>query len=140
MATHSSVLACRIPGMGSLVGCRLWGCTESKTTEVTQQGGGNCNPQSIYSMPVRIPGDSLGLLLASGNWGQSYETEPSASGAISWQTMSILNYSTLSYILEWLGSVGDKILPNIRIGFKTYITAIRSSTFKNDPGSQNCVV
>ena len=36
MATHSSVLAWRIPGMGSLVGCRLWGCTESDTTEVTQ--------------------------------------------------------------------------------------------------------
>ena len=29
MATHSSVLAWRIPGTGSLVGCRLWGCTES---------------------------------------------------------------------------------------------------------------
>ena len=35
MATHSSVLACRIPGMGSLVGCRLWGFTESDTTEAT---------------------------------------------------------------------------------------------------------
>ena len=33
MATHSSVLAWRIPG--SLVGCRLWGHTESDTTEVT---------------------------------------------------------------------------------------------------------
>ena len=33
MAAHSSVLACRIPGTGSL--CRLWGCTESDTTEVT---------------------------------------------------------------------------------------------------------
>ena len=28
MATHSSVLAWRIPGTGSLVGCRLWGRTE----------------------------------------------------------------------------------------------------------------
>jgi len=37
MATHSSVLAWRIPGTGSLVGCRLWGCTESDTTKVTQQ-------------------------------------------------------------------------------------------------------
>ena len=37
MATHSSVLAWRIPGTGSLVGCRLWGCTESDTTEATQQ-------------------------------------------------------------------------------------------------------
>ena len=35
MATHSSVLAWRIPGMGSLVGCRLWGRTESEMTDVT---------------------------------------------------------------------------------------------------------
>jgi len=35
--THSSVLAWRIPGMGSLVGCRLWGRTESDMTEATQQ-------------------------------------------------------------------------------------------------------
>ena len=35
MATHSSVLAWRIPGWGSLVGCRLWGHTESDTAEVT---------------------------------------------------------------------------------------------------------
>ena len=33
MAPHSSVLAWRIPGTGSLVGCRLWGRTESDTTE-----------------------------------------------------------------------------------------------------------
>ena len=33
MATHSSVLAWRIPGTGSLVGCRLWGHTESDTNE-----------------------------------------------------------------------------------------------------------
>ena len=35
MATHSSVLAWRIPGTGRLVGCHLWGHTESDTTEVT---------------------------------------------------------------------------------------------------------
>ena len=35
MATHSSVLAWRIPGTGSLVGCCLWGCTELDTTEAT---------------------------------------------------------------------------------------------------------
>ena len=35
MATYSSVLAWRIPGTGSLVGCRLWGHTESDTTEAT---------------------------------------------------------------------------------------------------------
>ena len=35
MATHSSVLAWRIPGTGNLVGCHLWGRTESDTTEAT---------------------------------------------------------------------------------------------------------
>ena len=35
MATHSSVLAWRIPGMGCLVGYCLWGRTELDTTEVT---------------------------------------------------------------------------------------------------------
>ena len=34
MATHSSVLAWRIPGMGEPGGCRLWGHTESDMTEV----------------------------------------------------------------------------------------------------------
>ena len=37
MATHSSVLAWRIPGTGSLVGCHLWDRTELDTTEATQQ-------------------------------------------------------------------------------------------------------
>ena len=33
MATHSSVLAWRIPGTGEPVGCRLWGRTEADATE-----------------------------------------------------------------------------------------------------------
>ena len=37
MAAHSSVLAWRIPGTGGLEGRRLWGRTESDTTEATQQ-------------------------------------------------------------------------------------------------------
>ena len=38
MATHSSVLAWRIPGTGEPGGLRhLWGRTESDTTEATQQ-------------------------------------------------------------------------------------------------------
>ena len=35
MATHSSALPGESQGQGSLVGCRLWGHTESDTTEVT---------------------------------------------------------------------------------------------------------
>ena len=37
MTIHSSILAWRIPGRGSLAGCRLWGRTESDTTEAMQQ-------------------------------------------------------------------------------------------------------
>ena len=35
VATHSSVLAWRIPGTGKPGGCHLWGRTESDATEVT---------------------------------------------------------------------------------------------------------
>ena len=35
MAAHSSILAWRIPGMGALVGCHLWGHRELYTTDVT---------------------------------------------------------------------------------------------------------
>ena len=35
MATHSSVLAWRIPGTGEPGVCHLWGRTESDTTEAT---------------------------------------------------------------------------------------------------------
>ena len=38
MATHSRVLAWRTQGRGSLVGCRLWGRTESDTTKQQQTG------------------------------------------------------------------------------------------------------
>ena len=37
MATHSSVLAWRIPGTEEPFGCRLWGRTESDMTDVTWQ-------------------------------------------------------------------------------------------------------
>ena len=35
MATHSSILAWRIPGTGEPGGCSLWGRTELDTTEAT---------------------------------------------------------------------------------------------------------
>ena len=34
VATHSSVLAWKVPGTGEPVGCHLWGRPESDTTEV----------------------------------------------------------------------------------------------------------
>ena len=51
MAPHSSILAWRIPGTGSLVGCSPWGREESDTTEwlhfhfpLSCIGEGNGNP------------------------------------------------------------------------------------------------
>ena len=66
MATHSSVLAWRISGTGSLVGCCLWGRTESDTTKATQQQqqqhGARRSSQSI--LKEISPGCSLeGLML-----------------------------------------------------------------------------
>ena len=51
-ATHSSVLAWRIPGMGSLVSCRLWGHTELDTTEMTQQ---QQSSMATLSPPLKVP-------------------------------------------------------------------------------------
>ena len=48
MATHSSVLAWRIPGTGEPGGCRLWGCTELDTTEATQQQQQYYSPQWLH--------------------------------------------------------------------------------------------
>ena len=59
MATHSSVLAWRIPGMGGLVGCRLWGRTESDTTEAIQQ----------QQQQLGI-GDGQGGLACCNSWGR----------------------------------------------------------------------
>ena len=42
MATHSSVFAQRIPGMGEPGGLPLWGRTESDMTEATQQQQQQC--------------------------------------------------------------------------------------------------
>ena len=53
MATHSNVLAWRIPGTGGLVGCCLWGCTESDMIEVTQQ---QQQQQQQQAIPLGSPG------------------------------------------------------------------------------------
>ena len=61
MATHSSVLAWRIPGTGSLVGCHLWGRTESDTTEATQQQQQQQH-NHVYIFTVIIFADALSSL------------------------------------------------------------------------------
>ena len=73
MATHSSVLAWRIPGMGCLVGGRLWGRTESDMTEwlhfhfsLSCTGEGNGNPlqcSCLENLRDGVPGGlpSMGL-------------------------------------------------------------------------------
>ena len=52
MATHSSVLAWRIPGTGEPGGLPSVGCTESDTTEATQQ---QQQQQLLYIIVVVLP-------------------------------------------------------------------------------------
>ena len=62
MATHSSVLAWRIQGQGSLVGCRLWGPTELDTTEATQQQQQQQQQQlSRIRLFANFPGKNTGV-------------------------------------------------------------------------------
>ena len=79
MATHSSVLAWRIPGMGEPGGCHLWGHTELDTTEVTQQqqqheiGWGQSNPLSqatIFEIPTfeQLPQSMATTAVARAIW------------------------------------------------------------------------
>ena len=94
MATHSSVLAQRIPGTGSLVGCCLWGCTESDTTEqlhfhfsVSSIGEGNGNPLQCSCLENPRDGEpgglpSLGMHRVRHDWSDlaaAAESEGSAS-------------------------------------------------------------
>ena len=55
MATHSSVLAWRIPGTGVLVGCRLWvtqGRTRLKRLSSSSRACSNSHPLSRWSHPT----------------------------------------------------------------------------------------
>ena len=49
MATHSSVLAWRVRGQRSLLGCHLWGHTESDMTEATYQQQQTISNRNILS-------------------------------------------------------------------------------------------
>ena len=59
MATHSSVLAWRIPGMAGPVGCRLWSRTESDMTKVTQQQQQHMYIQQSHNLNIKV---QMGLL------------------------------------------------------------------------------
>ena len=54
MAPHSSTLAWRIPGTGSLVGCHLWDRTELDMTEATQQQQQHISYYITYFCAPRI--------------------------------------------------------------------------------------
>ena len=64
MATHSSVLAWRIPGTGSLVGCCLWGRTESDTAKVMQQQHGRSTSRTTVVLLILESVNTLGNALS----------------------------------------------------------------------------
>ena len=65
IATHSSVLAWRIPGTAEPVGCHLWGRTELDTTEVTwrQQQQQQQQPFAVYAINISPSCPQILLLL-----------------------------------------------------------------------------
>ena len=75
MAAHSSVLAWRIPGTVEPGGLRLWGCTESDTTEATRQqqrldkhGNANFEGFQITHSLNEDSGEAWLLLTLGDNW------------------------------------------------------------------------
>ena len=71
MATHSSVLAWRIPGTAEPGGYSLWGCTESGTTEATQQQESDTTKHTarVADTHTETPEAFHGLLLhPNGPW------------------------------------------------------------------------
>ena len=87
MATHSSVLAWRIPGTGSLVGCRLWGRTESDTTEATQQQQHSASGASLVAQRVKnLPAMQKTLV-----WSLGWEDSPGEGNGNSFQYSCLEN-------------------------------------------------
>ena len=73
MATHSSVLAWRIPGTGSLVGCRLWGRTDrTRLKQLSSSSSNRIWRRKWQPNPVFLPGESHGRrsLVGYSPWGR----------------------------------------------------------------------
>ena len=64
MATHSSVLAWRIPGAGSLVGCRLW-VAQSRTRlkQLSSSSSSKVLSERLGSILMYLPSSGPGILL-----------------------------------------------------------------------------
>ena len=78
MATHSSVLAWRISEVGESGGLMSMGCTESDTTEVTEQ---QQQQMRLQRMRVdRAPGDWLSSICQASGGEALEELQLSASG------------------------------------------------------------
>ena len=74
MATTPVFLPGESQGWGSLVGCHLWGHTESDTTKVTQQQQQQYDEwrRQWHPTPVLLPGESHGQrsLVGCNPWGR----------------------------------------------------------------------
>ena len=83
MAAHPSVLAWRIPGTGEpgglpsmgLHSVRLWGCTESDTTEVDLAAAAAGLTQGLR-ISIYITSSGATIALFSGLWMENYLARP----------------------------------------------------------------
>ena len=105
MATHSSVLAWRIPGTGSLVGCRLWVAQSrtrlkrlSSSSSNRKNGEGNGTPLQYFCLENPMDG---------GTWWASVHGIPRSRTRLSDFTFTFHFYAlekemaTHSSVLAW---------------------------------------
>ena len=122
MATHSSVLACRIPGTREPGGCRLWGRTELETTEATQQ------QQQQHACKVGLLSFQRNTLAERGLCNQPKVTQL-VSGRKELNCEGCLFVCFYSKALELLVSKGDRILSSeVLQGLLTQLAFILESS------------
>ena len=114
MATHSSVLAWRIRDR-SLVGCRLWGLTESDMTKATQQQQQQQQQQSFPSSSVgkesACNAEEPSLILGS---------ERSAGKWIGYPILSIEYHWKLPLQYSW-ASLMSQLVKNLSAMWETWV-------------------
>ena len=73
-------------GQGSLVGCRLWGCTKSDTTEATQQQQQSDYAQHIENLPASA-GDVETWVQSLGQEDPLEESTATHSSILAWKIL-----------------------------------------------------
>ena len=102
MAAYSVFMPGESQGQGSLVGCRLWGRTESDTTEVTQQQQTNALwPNELQH--ARLPCPSPSLRVCSNSFPLGWWCHPTISSSVTPLSSFFQSFPETS-LFQWVSS------------------------------------